>query len=74
MARLSSAFLAFAGTLSPAAVGWACPACPIGKTAREQVLASGFAQNLLIALAPFILIGATCLWVERIGKRDDGDD
>jgi hypothetical protein len=36
-------------------------------------MASGFAQNLLIALAPFILIGATCLWVERIGKRGDGD-
>jgi hypothetical protein len=50
------------------AMAWACPACPIGETAREQVLADGFAQNLLIALAPFLVIAATCAWAEGIGK------
>jgi hypothetical protein len=55
-------------TYAPAVV-WACPECPIGKTAREQVLAHDFAQNLLIALAPFLLIAATCVWAEGIGKR-----
>jgi hypothetical protein len=51
------------------AMAWACPACPIGETARQQVLADGFAQNLLIALAPFLVIAATCAWAEGIGNR-----
>lgn len=53
--------------IAPAAAR-ACPECPIGETARQQVLAQDFAQNLLIALAPFLLIAATCVWAEGIGK------
>ncbi len=55
--------------LGTPATAWACPECPIGETARQQVLAQDFAQNLLIALAPFLLIAATCVWAEGIGKR-----
>jgi hypothetical protein len=48
---------------------WACPSCPVGRTARQQVWDQGFAQNLLIAVVPFVLVGFACLWAERIGKQ-----
>jgi hypothetical protein len=53
---------------------WACPECPVGETARAQVLGHDFAQNLLVALAPFLFIAATCLWAEGIGKRVSGKE
>jgi len=50
---------------------WACPSCPIGVTAREQVWSSGFAQQLAIVLAPFLLLSALCVAVESVGARPD---
>lgn len=50
------------------AVSAACPDCPVGRTARQQVLEQGFSQNLAIAIAPFLFITAVSLAAERIGK------
>ena len=69
--RMRSRWLTTAAALSSTLVTgttWACPSCPVGRTARQQVWEQGFAHNLLIAIAPFILVGLACLWAERIGK------
>ena len=60
-----TAFLA-AFTLTCAAA--ACPRCAEGIEARARVWTEGFASNLLLALAPFVLIGAGSAWANRIGK------
>jgi len=58
--------LAFTQTLSR--LGGACPDCPVGRAARQQVAEDGLAANLLIAMAPFVIIGLVSLWAERLGK------
>lgn len=58
----------FALLLSAPVVSAACPDCPVGRTARQQVLEQGFSTNLAIALAPFLFIAAVSLAAERIGK------
>jgi hypothetical protein len=52
---------------SSAPIG-ACPGCPVGRSAREQVFQDGFAMNLLVAILPFAVVGLVCMWVERPGR------
>ncbi|HEY6556735.1 MAG TPA: hypothetical protein VI072_05660 [Polyangiaceae bacterium] len=49
-------------------VAGACPACPVGREARERVYEQDFARNMLIALVPFALVGIASGYAERIGK------
>jgi hypothetical protein len=53
---------------SSASIALACPSCPIGRTAREHAFASGFTEQLLIVVAPLLVIAGVSIWVERIGK------
>lgn len=57
-----------ASLLTTSAV-WGCPSCPVGITARQQVLDQDFGQNLVIAVVPFLLVGLVARWAER---RDRG--
>ena len=59
---------AIVAALTTASAGWACPNCPLGRAARQQVCDDGLAQNLAIALVPFLLVGLVSAWAERIGK------
>jgi hypothetical protein len=47
---------------------WACPSCPVGRAARQQLLDDDFGRNLVIALAPFLVVGLVARWAERIGR------
>ena len=47
----------------------ACPSCPAGEEARAQVVHQDLGTNLLVALAPFLLVGLASRWAERL----DGD-
>jgi hypothetical protein len=67
-ARTTLWLASFVATLTAAWTTWACPNCPVGRTARQQVCDDGLATNLITALVPFLLIGAASLWAERIGK------
>lgn len=51
--------------LCQASVAVACPSCPIGRAARQQVCSDGFVTNLLSVILPFIVIGLLTVWVER---------
>jgi hypothetical protein len=42
----------------------ACPSCAAGVQARSQVLANGFSFHLIVALLPFLIIGAICWGIE----------
>ena len=46
----------------------ACPDCTVGREARAQLWSDGFGLNLLLALVPFLVIGAVSLWANRIGR------
>ena len=59
---------AFLVTLTRSWTSLACPSCPVGRTARQQVCGEGFTTNLMIAIAPFVVIAMVCPWAERIGK------
>jgi hypothetical protein len=61
---MASFFAAF----TAAGAAWACPNCPVGRAARQQVCDDGLATNLVIALVPFLLVGAVSVWAERIGR------
>jgi hypothetical protein len=54
--------------LTTAGATWACPNCPAGQAARQQVCDDGLATNLITALVPFLIVGMVSLWAERIGK------
>jgi hypothetical protein len=69
-ARMLTATAAFCATVARAPTGWACPNCPLGKTARQQVCDQAFMQNLLLAFIPFAAVIVVALWAERIGKRE----
>lgn len=60
--------VAFLALFIRTSVAWSCPGCPAGRAAREQVYGDGFATNLAVALAPFIVIGVVSLWADRIGR------
>ncbi|MEY4576431.1 MAG: hypothetical protein RL701_1134 [Pseudomonadota bacterium] len=56
-------------TLASAAAAKACPDCAIGRQARSAVFyGEDFAANLTIALLPFVIIGAICMWAEARGR------
>jgi len=59
---------AFAAALAAAAPAEACPDCAAGRRARSEVFREGFGANLLVALLPFLTIGAICVRVEAIGR------
>lgn len=40
-----------------------CPDCPIGRQARELVLADGFWWNAGAALLPFLVVALVVRWV-----------
>lgn len=46
----------------------ACPNCPVGRAARQEVFGSDFGSNLLVALAPFLVVGLVARRAERIGR------
>jgi hypothetical protein len=56
-------------SLLPTTTAWACPSCPVGKLARQQVCESGFGVNMLSVLLPFVAIGLVCMWVEQRGRQ-----
>jgi hypothetical protein len=43
----------------------ACPDCLAGRMARQQVWSDDLVVNVLIALVPFIVIGAVSIWTQR---------
>ena len=55
-------------SLTVARPAGACPDCAVGRQARAQLWTDGFSQNLLLALAPFLVIGALSVGANRIGK------
>jgi hypothetical protein len=44
----------------------ACPDCSIGKVARAQFWSDRFAENLMITLAPFVVMVVAAVWAERV--------
>jgi hypothetical protein len=46
----------------------ACPSCPAGRQARSEVWNDDFGFNLLVALLPFLVVGAICARAEAIGR------
>lgn len=68
MRALSTAFLALALFDMPAAVS-ACPNCPTARAARVEVFDQDFGRNLLMALAPFLVVGVITTAVYRSGPR-----
>lgn len=50
----------------------ACPSCPIGRAARQQVCDDDFLLRLVAVLAPFIVIAGVTVWVERALDRARG--
>jgi hypothetical protein len=46
----------------------ACPSCAIGVQARAEVWNDAFESRLVVALLPFLIIGAICFGAERIGR------
>jgi hypothetical protein len=46
----------------------------VGRTARQQVLDQEFGTNLVVALAPFLLVGLVARWAERRIDPRAGDE
>lgn len=66
--RVAVGITSFLAAFTAASTAWACPNCPVGRVARQQVWDDGLATNLVIALVPFILVGMVSVWAERIGR------
>jgi len=49
-------------------VAWACPSCPVGRAAREQVCEDDFVLRLIAVVLPFIVMGAVSVCVERASR------
>jgi hypothetical protein len=49
----------------------ACPSCDASRQARSEAFRDRFAENLTVALTPFVVIGAVCAAVEAIGRKGD---
>ncbi|MCW5833617.1 MAG: hypothetical protein KIS78_14540 [Labilithrix sp.] len=60
--------LASAPHLLIASASSACPSCPVGRAARQDVFDQDFGTNLMIALFPFLVIGLVSRAAERIGR------
>jgi hypothetical protein len=45
----------------------ACPNCPTAQVVKAAVLGEGFWTYLVMAVVPFLLIGALSAWLYRIG-------
>lgn len=69
--RMTLWMTSFVATLTAAWTAWACPNCPVGRAARQQVCEDGLATNLLTALVPFLIVGMVSVWAERIGKAPE---
>ena len=62
------AVLSMGATLSLAAPAAACPNCAVGRQARNEVWSDDFGRNMVVALLPFIVIGAICVRADRVGR------
>lgn len=49
-------------------VAGVCPSCPVGETARQQVIDDGFGMHLLVAVLPFLLVGLASRWAYGMGR------
>lgn len=67
--RAFACCVAAATTFSATTVAYACPSCPVGRTARQQVFDQDFGTNLLIAFVPFLLVGLVARWAEGLGSE-----
>jgi hypothetical protein len=61
------------GAFSYVGLAAACPSCPVGRAARQQVCEDGFSLRLLAVVLPFLVMGAVSVWVERAADRARGD-
>lgn len=52
-------------TVAPAL---ACPRCSVGQEARRQVWQDDFFSHLVVAVLPFVIIGAICARVHALGR------
>jgi hypothetical protein len=65
---------AFAALLIAAAVtcsarpASACPGCAAASAARAEIFGEAFFRNLAVAALPFVIIGAVCARVQRLGR------
>jgi hypothetical protein len=58
--------LALAGAIVGPSRADACPSCAAGQRARSEVIDDHFGANLVVALLPFLGIGAICALVEAV--------
>lgn len=63
--RVAMMTCAVLGALLFAAPALACPDCAVGIQARSDVWSQDFWFNLLVAVMPFLVIGAACIYVEE---------
>lgn len=68
-ARTWLAMTAACVALAASSAAGACPGCPVGREARQQVYEQHFARNLLVALLPFAMVGLASLCAERVGQN-----
>ena len=66
--RTAVAGMSLGAALLLGAPATACPNCAVGQQARSEVWNDDFGKNLLVALLPFLVIGALCVRAERIGR------
>lgn len=57
----------FIAGLLMSAASLACPNCPTSRVVKASVLGEGFWNYLVMAIVPFLLIGALSAWLYRIG-------
>lgn len=69
MVRSAVAVLSVGATLFLATPAAACPNCAVGRQAKLEVWNDDLARNLFVAFLPFLVIGAICVRVECIGRR-----
>lgn len=50
----------------------ACPQCPTARVVQTSVLGEGFWTYLVMALVPFLLIGALSALLYRVGLKEAG--
>lgn len=73
MTRLRATWLALTlvASVGAACPAEACPDCATGREARAQVWGDDFGVDLLLGLAPFLIIGAISAWANRIGQSHE---
>jgi len=55
--------------LTCSAPALACPSCAPGLQARAEVWSDGFLRNLATAALPFVVVGAVCARLQKVGRR-----